>query len=447
MNNINNMNVVANVEIISELKRFLEEISSSAYRMQQYKFSAKDFTRKRILTFTLLSMLILNALKRSLSVELQDFFANFTQGKECTKQAFCEHRVKLKPEFFHEWNDVLAKNFYHYYGDRVKKWKEMLLWAMDGSTVALPDTEELRKHYGFASNQKGDSYPVARTCVLYDVLNQIAIKGFMHPYNVSEEQVSLDCLKNENMEEVLLLFDRGYPSYWLIYNLMKKKTHFVMRAQRNYKVIDDFLKSDQTDICVDLCPSNRSLKKLKAMGYKIDAKTPIKVRLVKIVLDTGEIEILITNLYDKELFSIDDLKEVYSLRWGIETFYGCIKEELQLQQFSGIRKICIEQDFAANLFLFNLQCLIEKQSDDYLKTVNEKRKHNYKVNKNVSWASLKYRVVKLFIEKDTIAILSELQYLFQKHLEPVRPNRKYPRKKKQRPDSKFYTLTNYKRAL
>ena len=50
-----------------------------------------------------------------------------------------------------------------------------------------------------------------------------------------------------------------------------------------------------------------------------------------------------------------------------------IKEELQLQQFSGIRKICIEQDFAANLFLFNLQCLIEKQSDDYLKTVNEKR--------------------------------------------------------------------------
>ena len=85
------------------------------------------------------------------------------------------------------------------------------------------------------------------------------------------------------------------------------------------------------------------------------------------------------------------------MRWGIETFYGYVKEELQLGQFSGIRDICIRQDFAANLFLFNLQSLIEKQCEPYIEQVCKTRIYKYKVNKNISWASMKYGVVKLFL--------------------------------------------------
>ena len=69
------------------------------------------------------------------------------------------------------------------------------------------------------------------------------------------------------------------------------------------------------------------------------------------------------------------------MRWGIETFYGYVKEELQLGQFSGIRDICIRQDFAANLFLFNLQSLIEKQCEPYIEQVCKTRIYKYKVNK------------------------------------------------------------------
>ncbi|KAA6302292.1 MAG: hypothetical protein EZS26_001652, partial [Candidatus Ordinivivax streblomastigis] len=116
-------------------------------------------------------------------------------------------------------------------------------------------------------------------------------------------------------------------------------------------------------------------------------------------------------------------------------------------QFSGIRPICIEQDFAATLFLYNLQSLIEKQSQPYLEAVSRKRKYRYKINKNVSWASLKMRVVQLFLFQDSRSVLVELQKLFERYLEPVRPERKYPRIKKRNPNGKFYTLTNYKRAI
>ena len=183
------------------------------------------------------------------------------------------------------------------------------------------------------------------------------------------------------------------------------------------------------------------------MGFTVNKDTPIKIRLVKIILDTGETEVLMTNLYDRDNYTKEDLKEVYHLRWGIETYYGYMKEELQLGQFSGIRQICIEQDFAANLFLFNIQSLIEKQTEPYLESVSRKRKYRYKINKNSSWASLKNRVVNLFLHDDSRTVLSELEKVFGNYLEPIRPGRKYPRIKRRKPNVKYYTLTNYKRAI
>jgi hypothetical protein len=165
------------------------------------------------------------------------------------------------------------------------------------------------------------------------------------------------------------------------------------------------------------------------------------------MLDTGETEVVVTNLYDTDIYTQEDLKEVYHLRWSIETYYGYVKEELQLGQFSGIRQICIEQDFAANLFLFNLQSVIEKQVEPYINAVSSKRKYRYKVNKNISWACLKNRIVQLFIQEDSRSILIELEDLFGNYLEPIRPGRKYPRMKKRNPNVKYYTLTNYKRAI
>jgi hypothetical protein len=57
------------------------------------------------------------------------------------------------------------------------------------------------------------------------------------------------------------------------------------------------------------------------------------------------------------------------------------------------------------------------------------------------------REVQLFFVTDSRSMLIELQKLFERYLEPVRPNRKYPRIKKRSPNGKYHTLTNYKRAI
>jgi hypothetical protein len=61
---------------------------------------------------------------------------------------------------------------------------------------------------------------------------------------------------------------------------------------------------------------------------------------------------------------------------------------------------------------------------------------------------MKNKIVKLFLTQDPKTILLHLQKLFERSLEPIRPNRNNSRivvitKSK----GKFKTVTNYKRAI
>ena len=295
----------------------------------------------------------------------------------------------------------MVNEFYHHYAERKKTWHNMTVWAIDGSTIPLPQTQELRAYFGGATNQWENVYNVtARVCLISDVLNDILIKGCLHSYSSSEEDDCVRLLEGENMSDKVLLFDRGYPSFWLEYWLIQKGAKFIMRVKKNEnRQIIQFLESEADDMTSLWYPSYRSLKKLQTMGFQVNGRTSVRMRMVKVLLQTGEVEILITNLYDTELYSVASLKEAYHFRWGIETHYGTFKEKLQMGQFSGIRQICIEQDFAAGLFIYNLQSLIEKQNQPYLETVSRERKHRYQVNKNVSFAILKEYTVRLFLEQ------------------------------------------------
>ena len=440
--------VETNVRIINDLKMFLEQVIYNRADRNQYTFSENDFSRKRCLPFRTLVLLILNLPKRSLSIEVSSFF-HFLGEASCTKSAFCQQRSKLKALFFHSWNNVLVHSIYHHYKEKLKRWKGFILLALDGSVLSLPNTEELRLLYGNASSNKGEHGAVARSGILYDVLNKLVINGKLHPYLTSERSVILELLA-QAPENSLLTFDRGYPSFWLFYLLSQMPKHkFVMRIAASFNnTVKAFMHSPEQDSIVSFHPHYEAVKQMQEMGLTITKENVIPLRLVKIRLSTGETEVLATNLFQSEIYSIADLKEVYSLRWGIETFYGTAKNQLQLECFSGIKQICIEQDYYANLFVYNLQSIIEKQSEPALEKINEQRELNYKINKNISWAWLKNRLVLLFLTNDCSNVLLELQALFQQYLEPVRPNRKFPRiRKTMNGNGKYRTLTNYKRAI
>ncbi|MEE4359792.1 MAG: transposase [Desulfococcaceae bacterium] len=84
----------------------------------------------------------------------------------------------------------------------------------------------------------------------------------------------------------------------------------------------------------------------------------IKVRFVRIVPETGEIEILVTSLCDETEYPTDNFKEIYHMRWGVETFYGVIKGHLNLENFTGKSVETVLQDFYATVFISSLESVI-----------------------------------------------------------------------------------------
>lgn len=58
---------------------------------------------------------------------------------------------------------------------------------------------------------------------------------------------------------------------------------------------------------------------------KLGLPDKIEFRLVKIVLSSGEIEVLATSLLDEQQFKVEEFGELYYLRWGVETFFSKLK--------------------------------------------------------------------------------------------------------------------------
>jgi hypothetical protein len=428
----------------------LETISKDAEFRKLVTNDEGNFSRNRKLTLERVVGLIINMPKRSLSIEIQQFFDCLGKGAEgSTKGAFSLQRSKLNPLFFKVWNRWLVSNFYQHYGNHVKKWNGFLLQAVDGSSAYLFNKKEVIDYFGCRANQHGAT-PIARVLQIHDVLNDITVWGDIYPYEKSEQAIMAEQVSNL-AKDSLTLFDRGFPGYGLMYLMINQETprHFLMRSKLEFsKETKAFARSKKNSIIVEITPGRKSIIMLRNNGYIVTSKTTIKIRMVKFKLPSGEMEILITNLYDEKLYSVEDLKHLYGLRWGIETMYGKQKNQLQMEQFSGHRVICIQQDYAAMLFVANLQSLVEKQSEEYLRSVNSRRKHKYRINRNVSWASLKDNIVKLFLHAQPEEILLVLQQQFQQNIEPVRPGRHPERHwKARRLNGKYQTHTNYKRAV
>ena len=442
--------VNANVKIIEVLKSFLNKVIEDPEVKTLFTVKPSDFTRDRKLPLSKIIGMLINLPKRSLSIELQSFFESLEQANfSCTKGAFSLQRTKLKPIFFKIWNDFLVKSFYSFYNNDVKRWEGFRLLAVDGSNISMLNVPEVLEHFGSADNQFG-GVPMARAMQIHDVLNDLTIWGDIFPRSCSENKIIANHIRHLPPDS-LTLFDRGYPSYSLVYLLANEETprHFLMRCKATFSnEVKKFVAGNKTDIKTTIYPSQESIEKLREHGIIVTKKTGIKIRMLKVVPKDGEVEVLLTNLYDDKIFTLKKLRDLYFMRWKIETTYSKQKNQLQMEIFSGHRIVCIEQDYAAGLFVANLQSIIEKQCEQEVKIINLSRYYEYKINRNLSWASLKNRILKLFIQTDnSLEILMELQHLFIKNIEPVRPGRHIRRTLPKRKRGKYQTFTNYRRAI
>ena len=92
------------VKILSELKSFVMQVASQEGVLGCFRKSKKDFTRNRKLPFERVVLLIAKLCKKTLSIELEQFFQELGVENGCSVSAFTQQRIKLKASFFHWWN-------------------------------------------------------------------------------------------------------------------------------------------------------------------------------------------------------------------------------------------------------------------------------------------------------------------------------------------------------
>ena len=413
--------------------------------------SKSDFSRERKQSFHGTIVFIINFLTKSLSVEIQNFIGFIKQNipekevKDFTKSAFTQYRNKIKPEVFKYLSDNLIQEFYTDNDESINLWNGFRLLAVDGSILDLPDKKALEVIYGRTYNKSGTGVIQARASVLYDVLNKFVIDGCLSPLSTGERVLAVNHLAFSKTRD-LIIYDRGYPSFDLVYEHLERRIDFLMRVKVSFnKITSEFYQSGLDSNIVKICPG----KNTKHTNKVYSKDTFQEVRLVRIELPNGEIEILMSSLLDSQKYPNSIFKDLYFLRWGVETFYDELKNKIKAEHFSGYSNQSILQDFYAALFVSNVQSLIVGEINNELALKSERTKYQYKVNSNLSYGFMKDRIITLFLsDKSMEVIVSELKYLFKKHTIPVRPNRKFKRDfDKFRLKEKPKVLKNNKDAL
>lgn len=408
------------------MNRIKEKIESQ-YFLESNRNSKTDFVRKRKLPFSSLILFMINLIKQTLQKELTFFMKNFSKNKfeNITKSAFCQSRLNLKPKAFIELNETLLEEFY---SKKHKLWNKYRLLSIDGSTTQLPTSSQIISYFGVSKNNTTNEVPTAKISTLFDILNSKIIDSKIDKLKVSEYTLLLNHI-NSITKNDLVIMDRGYAAVWLMFYLLNLKTNFVIRIPKNFlkNFNEELLKSNNTSMIFEIKNYTKKAKK-KFEQLNLTFK-PFSIRLVKVVLESGEIEILATSLLNNEKYVSDIFKDLYFMRWGIEINYGHLKNNIQIENYTGKSVISIEQDFYASCFISNLQSLIINDAQKELEKQKKETKYEYKINQNLSLGFLKYEVIKIIMGKNQVKNYQKLKKLFQLEAVPIRKNRKFSRKK------------------
>lgn len=375
---------------------------------------------------------------RPMQVVLNDFMDDKAPNsmQTITASAYSQARAKLSYMAFKELTYDTVDFFYKNEED-LKTWKGFTVYAVDGSTCILPESEDIKNEFYITHNHNQtseNSYIKAHCSVLYDVLNNIAIDGEIVSSEIGERILAKNHLsklpKNQNN---LVLYDRGYLSYEIFASHKIAGANYVVRiAQNCFKIAEElFDKNCIIDSKTVVLISRNNNAKKDIEEKKLPVK--IKVRFVRIVLDNGEIEVLATSLFDKEKFPTSCFKELYNLRWNVETFYDILKNRLSLENFTGKTAESVKQDFHVTLLISNIETFFiseaQNQLDEKVKRNNNNQRQ--KVNKNVSFSLLKDKAMDILYDenKNPGKIFEELTKLFQIKPNCIREDRVQERKK------------------
>lgn len=425
------MNEYANL-IKENLDTLLSEMDTYSYLF--CKNPKKDFTRKRKLDFKEMLRILLSMGGNSLKLELLDYFSYDLET--ATTAAFVQQREKLLPEafqfLFHEFTKISLPSRTH---------NGYRLLAVDGSDLCIAHNPKDFENY-FPNGPKAKGFNLLHLNAMYDLCSRVYVDALVQPGRKSQErQALIDMVERSDInEKTIVIADRGYESYNAFEHIQQKGWNYIVRIKdiKSNGISSGLFipEEDSFDQEYNFLMTRRQTKEIKAHPEKYkfmpscqnfdylpigDKGTyPVHFRIVRFPISENQFEVLITNLSEKE-FPIEKLKELYHMRWGIETSFRELKYAIGLTNFHSKKVAYITQEIFARLTMYNFCEIITLHVIIHQKIT----KHIYQVNFTVAISiCLKYFKWRGHIPPPNV------EALIQKNILPIRNGRKDPRKVK-----------------
>jgi len=433
-------------KLCNSISRLADDVS------QFVKRPGKDFSRHRKLDFINCMRFIVSMEGSTLNKELLSFFQYETDTPSAS--AFIQQRDKIKisafESLFHNFNrETPFQKLFHGYH----------LMACDGSDLNITrnpaDTETY--HNSGTDGHSSLGYNLIHLNALYDLLERRYAEAVLQPGRQKNEYRALcdmmDRYSAESVGKTIFIADRGYCSYNVFAHAMENGEYFLIRSKdRDKKGMLSNLPlptSPEFDVTVNLNLNRRNTKKLmnqpginKFIGKDVDFDfiTPgsddsyrMTLRIVRIQVSEDSYECIITNLPPDE-FPPSVIKELYHMRWGIETSFRELKYAVPLIRFHAKKRDYIEQEIWARLILYNF-CEIITTHVVISQSIN--RIHAYQVN-----FTMGIHICHKFLRQLAGETPMKVKRLIRKYILPVRPGRQYERKIKfQKPSSFIYRIS------
>ena len=378
-------------------------IMKAVSTLNESRLKPQYFTRKRKLPFYALLKFLLSMHKTSTQSALGKFLER--KGITMSQQALSKARSKFDHTPFLKLFNGIRNAFYSSeYIDKLHKFNGKFLIAIDGSDTALPNLPSLLKKFGGTGSKA--SSPTARMSIAYDILNDFIMEANFSPLIVSERDHAKNHIEQVgkiiDWKDSVFIMDRGYASQELI-ELLSKKSFYLFRLRTKF---------------------NTEIDALPLGSHIITMYGNVKVRIVKFVLPSGEIESLLTNLFDLDE---SEFKDLYFKRWRIEVKYDVVKNKLEMPCFSGFSENVIMQDFWISIYLANMAAIAKNEADEKIKEerLDKDNKYEYQTNVNTLIGSMRDRLADAVFTRNPAQRQKKLERIIleiQKSVVPIRPD-------------------------
>lgn len=280
------------------------------------------------------------------------------QSQPVTSSAFCIARTKLDETIFKTINAEVIRAYETDHHDY--RFKNHRIFAVDGTKINLP-RQLLKSGYQTPSNNA--YYPQGLCSCLYQLKSKIPVDFDLSSHG-NERKMALNHLGVLNMDDIVI-YDRGYFSYLMLYFHNEKEIHAVFRLPGNsFKVIDEFVASTDTDRIVTIMPSIKRQNEIRKQ-YPDIKFIPLSLRLIKYVVAGIEYTVG-TTLLDSKQYNASEFPDIYHSRWGIEELYKISKVLIDVEDFHGQTERGVKQELFAHFVLITFSRIFTNHTDDVL---------------------------------------------------------------------------------